>query len=1460
MAQVSPEAKYAFQEYKKRGLSDHAAAGFVGNLMGESQVNPKAIRKNDAGPGLHSYGIGQWNRERFAGLKRLAAERGTSWDDLDTQIEWGWQEMNTTEAGTLARLKAAQDVDTATDAGIMYERPVGSDKGPRNGHNWSGRNANARALLGMAPGSVAEFTSTASPATGPYNPTAEQVGPEGISPVNSVLAPEAYAEQRANEPRLPGLYNNAPTFLDMMDAAPKELPTRHIWQFMQAESERPDQNWLSTRTMDTFNKTPGYQGLNPQWQEWVVQNSVSPESVAQKIEFAMDQMHATDTLDRGGISGLGVRLLAGVTDPSIWALEIGTGGVGGTAAIASRLGRATAEAGRQGAIMGASNAVKLDTTPNYSVRDLAIDSSVAMAAGGVFGAIAAKVQHVDPTLGRDMQEAFAAHSRSQIDDVARAMGGSSAGAAQVGNIPYALTAEGIERAQSAIDTRDTLNRVVDKGRIDAHAAGVATGDAKIIATMDSLMPDPVGTGGVVEKGKVDAHTWMDKELKGIQTEYDTSVEDAFTAYLEETSNGRGAGIFDINTRLEKRKEFATAITNAVETADRSELPKSLQRVADAQSRHNARVLKAAQDAGYKPAQGIEHSPTYMPRNKNRENVRAVMDEHGYEGTADGIAQAMAKASPEGMQTFASRFAHREARLEAGWAVDDARMDVMNKVKDDLGEDLETAVAKAKDDIENIKAEKQTELDDLKRYHDETIREAQDYAKTLRKQAVSLRGTVEEGGVDRAGRIQQEVQDLLDLADETVKAAKEAAKYAKAAVRNHAARRRNHVLDEQKGNINAAKKHASAEALNQLDTIEPKLLDVWNSAYREAADTAFKQATKLWYKRYSRKYLDTLIRVTEKNDASFMRGMSGEDREAFKKYLIDGGMADEEAEMAVMMMKGPDQKGVRNTRRRAPLDADLEVFPTPGGKGFRVKDMFERDALKTSEQYRRTMLSAAALARAGFHSEAAARTHIADITNVEKLRRAGTYVSPKMEADYRKAAKAMNKYVDNLLGYPDSDPENFKLLKSTGRSLRNMAFASFMVMNGISQIGDAPKIIARSGIAAAFSQFDLADIFRVFRTGTAGRAGNELAEGLELLTGQGTNTSRTRVFKAYDGLDRYYGESFTERMFGRAEHITKGMASATSLIGMSAPVTDFLTRWATRSALQTFVNHAQGKKAIGAKLLKDMGFTEDMAKNLNAMIKDGAIELADTGVVKKLHLDKLDAKWARELDELMSNVVRESKVQVLEASPAHLPPIMQNDLGRLMGQFKTFMLASYASNSLRGIKMHDASSASSLILSSVVGAATYAMTVHMRAFGMTEEKREAYLDRMLYSRKGAATAALGRSGDLTVLPFVVDSMLEPLSWLSGQDMRVFDGSRTSGLGNDLVGGLPFYQMAKRVGDLTFGSMIDAVREDQQVTQQEAMNRLSTIIPWLRTYGLLNATQAMLSHLPDREPRDTTFLDD
>ncbi|MGY5795209.1 phage tail tip lysozyme len=1455
MADVSPVARYAFEFYKKKGLSDIAAAGFVGNLMGESQINPQAMRKNDAGPGIHSYGIGQWNRERYAGLQKLAAERGTSWDDLDTQLEWGWQEMNTTEAGTIARLRAAKDVDQATDAGIMYERPQGSQNGPRAGHNWSGRNANARALLGMGPSAEPAFVPTVSTATTPYNPTTINAGPNGIQPVNATLFPNLYNEQ-VPQTQAPGLYKTAPSFMDMMDAAPKELGYYHAYNFLKAESEVPDQNWLDSRTLDTFKQMPGYQGLSQEWQSWVIENSVSPTSAEQKIEWAMDQTNATDTLDRGGWTGLGVRMLAGVTDPTTWALELGTGGVGATASIGSRLLRGGAEGARQGGIFAGTQAIKLETTPTYTVRDLAVDSAIGMALGSAFGSLAAKTQHVDPTLARDTQELFANHAMSMTDDVKAAMGGErSVGAAEAGAVPYAYTQEGIARAQAALAQ---TSGALDKIRIDAHAAGVATNNSAIVATMDSLMPNPVGNGGIVSAGKVDAWTWMDKEIKGAQSEWENSFEDAFTQYLEEQSNGRGGTIFDINTKLSKRTEFELAIMDAVETADKSQLPQSLQRGAEAYSRNMQRVLKAVQQAGYEPAQGIEHSATYTAKNKNRENFRASIATHGYDGVVEGVARAMDAQTPDAGLTFASRIAHREARIEAGWAVGDARQDVINGIKDDLKEDVEEAVAARKADDTIVKAEKDAEIEEINRVHKETLDEAERVAQQLKDRAKEILREAKDTSVERAARLQAEAAELRELADETVKGAKEATKEARKKVNEFAKGRKKDHLDTQKAKIADAKKVASNQAVELLEALEPKLIDVWNTTYKEAADSAYKRAAKLWNRRRARKYVDIMNKVNEKNDILFVRGFGGEDREALRQWMIEGGMLPEEADMEVALLKGPNEKGVRNTRHRTAMDYDMEIALPTGS--FRAKDLFERNASVTADQYRRSMLSAGALAKAGFSSEAAARAHVMDVTDVEKLRRAGQYVSAKQEAAYLKARDTMLMYIDRITGKPESNPDSFKKLKSVGRTFRNLSFASFMVMNGISQLGDAPKILARNGLAASFAHFDLGDIFRVFRTGTKGRSGNELAEGLEVLTGQGSNTSRTRVFTAYDGLEKYYGESWTEKALGRAEHISKGMASATSLIGMSAPVTDFLTRWSMRSTLQAFVNHAQGTKLISQKILNDSGFTDAMADNLRNMIKSGAIELADTGVVKKLHLEKLDRDWYKEIDELMANVTREAKVQVLEASPAHLPKYMQNDLGRLLGQFKTFMIASYASNSLRGIRMHDATAASSLIMSSVMGAATYAMTIHMKSFGMSEEKREEYLDKYLYSRKGITNSILGRSGDLAVLPFVVDSMLAPVSLLAGEDMRMFDGSRTSGLGTDLITGLPAYRMFQQLEDLTFGSLKDAMRSDQHVTQGEAMSRASTVIPWLKTYGILNATQALLSHLPAREPRDETFTPD
>lgn len=109
----------ALNFFINKGLSNHVAAGIVGNLIQES-----GLKTNIKGDGGKAFGIAQWHPDRQKGLKALADSRGTKIDDFETQLEYVWQELNTTEKGTLSRLLNSRNVDEATTIFMRhFERP-----------------------------------------------------------------------------------------------------------------------------------------------------------------------------------------------------------------------------------------------------------------------------------------------------------------------------------------------------------------------------------------------------------------------------------------------------------------------------------------------------------------------------------------------------------------------------------------------------------------------------------------------------------------------------------------------------------------------------------------------------------------------------------------------------------------------------------------------------------------------------------------------------------------------------------------------------------------------------------------------------------------------------------------------------------------------------------------------------------------------------------------------------------------------------------------------------------------------------------------------------------------------------------------------------------------------------------------------------------------------------------------
>ena len=109
--------KRAMEFFQSKGLNAHQAAGLVGNLIRESSLNPGAVNKTSG-----AYGIAQWLGSR---KKSLFSKYGKN-PTFDQQLDFVWEELNSTHKKGLEMLKQSLNVDeAAANAFGWYEFSVG---------------------------------------------------------------------------------------------------------------------------------------------------------------------------------------------------------------------------------------------------------------------------------------------------------------------------------------------------------------------------------------------------------------------------------------------------------------------------------------------------------------------------------------------------------------------------------------------------------------------------------------------------------------------------------------------------------------------------------------------------------------------------------------------------------------------------------------------------------------------------------------------------------------------------------------------------------------------------------------------------------------------------------------------------------------------------------------------------------------------------------------------------------------------------------------------------------------------------------------------------------------------------------------------------------------------------------------------------------------------------------------
>lgn len=103
--------------FMNKGLTKNQAKGIYGNIMHESGGKHNIVSRD----GHNSYGIAQWTDSRKA---RLFSKYGTN-PTVNQQLEYLWEELNSSERKALDALRNTSTVEDATKIFMQkFERPA----------------------------------------------------------------------------------------------------------------------------------------------------------------------------------------------------------------------------------------------------------------------------------------------------------------------------------------------------------------------------------------------------------------------------------------------------------------------------------------------------------------------------------------------------------------------------------------------------------------------------------------------------------------------------------------------------------------------------------------------------------------------------------------------------------------------------------------------------------------------------------------------------------------------------------------------------------------------------------------------------------------------------------------------------------------------------------------------------------------------------------------------------------------------------------------------------------------------------------------------------------------------------------------------------------------------------------------------------------------------------------------
>jgi hypothetical protein len=599
----------------------------------------------------------------------------------------------------------------------------------------------------------------------------------------------------------------------------------------------------------------------------------------------------------------------------------------------------------------------------------------------------------------------------------------------------------------------------------------------------------------------------------------------------------------------------------------------------------------------------------------------------------------------------------------------------------------------------------------------------------------------------------------------------------------------------------------------------------------------------WYKR--------IRDVQAGQELSGGRALFGEDVDGLRHALLEAtDMSNDEASAFIArFQKEPGEGGVSRTKHRTLMDENftgtLKDNVTGETHNVRLADIFENDSQKLFAMYNRQMSGQLAMGRLRIENpkwklnpDSAPQYLVDGITKRSEwdtLMKQVSSVSDEIGHD----PKLLQKDVERLNFIHDAITGTGKPTNQMLRLLRDYNFIRVMNQVGFAQIGDAGQLLGQAGFRAALE--GMPSLRSLWRNAKTGRVSDELANELEYITQGGTDWMRGAANNRFDDFGEHTVISPNGSMLDKTEAVLEKGKRAVNVMSFMAPINVYLQRWAAKASLSRLINEASGATNANLPRLRAMGLSDDMITKVQKELRDTVVyhdSEVRVGKIKDLNVDA----WHPETRNAFENALwRMSRRLVQENDLGQTNMFFSSDMGKMIFQFRAFMLGAWSKQFLYSVNMRDWESFVGFTASSVLGAGVYIGQTHLQSLGRSD--RQKFLDDRLSAKK-IAEATFQRAGWASFMPMGVDFGAGAL----GYD-PIFD-TRSSGLTSGLLGN-PTADLLDKLHK-GVGGVAETMTRGSPFTQPDARRLLSVtpfqnFLPWMSVYN------SMISNLPEKETR-------